>query len=227
MNRNQCYPSWDDVGVPPYLVEHIRRVPAGRVLNALSASIVRHVGTRMSLSYHCEVCGHAYKPQRAAEEYSLCSQCQSMRIRCIRVLKTATDKAQPQPQQRRNRPQGIQPYGMPRNHDPEDQDLEDEDVGLESILKSMNDNYSKYFGVEEPGEFVKSTWNSGSWRVKFCGGEQVFERSVAVAHKRAAILCPFLWDRTWDWKKGFRIQEYGRKVHLTPILWQMGAHNHG
>lgn len=226
MNRNQCYPSWEDVGVMPYLVEYIRRVPAGRVLNALSTSIVRHVGTRASLSYHCEGCGHSYKPQRAAEEYSVCGQCQSMRIRCIRVLKTATDKAnQPQQQQpqRRNRPpQGINPYNLP-----EEREIEDEDLSLESILKSMSENYSKYFAVGDPGEFVKSTWNSGLWRVKFCGGEQVSDRSVVVAHKRAAVLCPFLWDRTWDWKKGFRIQEYGRKVHLTPVLWQMGGRNHG
>lgn len=223
MERNHKYPSWTDVGVPPLLVEHIRSLPAGRTLNAVVAGVVRHASTRVSITYYCETCGHQHKPQRSADEYSICTACQSMAIRCGRSLKPSSDRPGGQAAPRPARRQDGGGYALRAAPEPP----EDEDATLTAILSAMSENYSKYFGVTDPGEFVHSTWRSGSWRVRFFGGEDVPDQSVVVAHKKAAVLCPFLWDRNFDWKKGFRIQEAGRRVHLTPILWHLAMNAHG
>lgn len=222
MDRNQKYPVWADVGVPPVLVEHLRSLPPGRTLNAVVAGVVRHAATRVSINYHCETCGHQHKPQRSADEYSICTECQSMAIRCVRSLKPSSDRAAGQPARPARRQDGGG-YALRPPQDPP----EDEDATLTAILSAMCENYSKYFGVSDPGEFVHSTWRGGQWRVRFVGGEDVSDPSVAAAHKKASVLCPFLWDRNYDWKKGFRIQEAGRRVHLTPILWHLAMNAHG
>ena len=226
MSESINYPSWQDVGVPVFFVDYLRRMGQGGTLDYLILNRVFRFNVRAQYVYECKNCGHTKSLHRHFEDYSTCEKCGEHKITSTAYWRMGKDKCEPYSQR---------------------------DGLVSKIIQQMATDYGQYFRDVPPDDFVDCGWewnkngveipktgpafgklssdpeaeqvesNFGpkpSFAMKFCCGEKVVAPNQIVSVCRAAILCPFLWDDCFDWK--YMVQrDHGRETHILPLLYML------
>ena len=75
MSESINYPSWQDVGVPVFFVDYLRRMGQGGTLDYLILNRVFRFNVRAQYVYECKNCGHTKSLHRHFEDSSTCEKC--------------------------------------------------------------------------------------------------------------------------------------------------------
>jgi DNA-directed RNA polymerase subunit RPC12/RpoP len=167
------YPTWSDVGVPQQLVDYIKELPPGGFLDSLVHQFVYRGTRRPSYLYRCARCGYKYRPERALEEIACCPQCQN-------TLLTRSSRV--------SWFREVNYYSR-------------SDHRIPTIINIVYNSYRYYFGEWITSVVEDCGWNEEDDLVhfKFFGGERFEDVSPKMCLLKAAVLCPYLWDTTFNW----------------------------
>ena len=195
------YPSWEDVGIPLLLVNSIKTLPPCYMLDSLVHQLAFRGKRRPQYVYRCDRCGNQWRPERNSEEVTSCPKCGSYQVCCTPQLRFGKE---------------IPSYTKRIHH-------------LNEVIRNVLINYVSYFKVEPPEKLVDVGWGELNVYAQFLGGERVVEISPKLCLYRAVILCPYLWDNSFDWTEDSRTDTLNVE-HICPILhnfchpqWIMGG----
>lgn len=214
MEDTVVYPTWSQVGVPPSIVESIKRLPSGMLLSYLVLNRVFRFDVKAQYKYHCDNCGLHKLVNRVYDDYTRCEKCG----------KTNTLRSSP-----------LWRMGK-------DNIVRIDEGYAASILQRMHENYAAYFNCYPPEGFLNSAWmldmnvslprrepalgslapevkdkRRAKVQAAFICGDTVEASQQSLAIAKAAVLCPFLWDDLFDWRYGIT-KDRGRETHLTPLI---------
>lgn len=193
MENKLNLPSWSDVGMSEVFVQNLRTAPPSTV-EMFYFDRVTHTGRKHSYRYHCGVCGHTHKPNKLTDDYSICDGCKSRCICLTAQLKPLVGSG------------GV--------------NLTDALLG--DATRAMTANYANYFGnIEVPDDLVKFGWKQKTFRVQFLGGEEVEGVQMGVTVARAALLTPFIWDTSYDWKEHRHMKHADQCTYISPIFYDI------
>lgn len=191
------FPTWHDVGIPDHLVQSMRRLCHEQAIEGLVFDKVFHYNRRMQYTYVCGVCGYVHRAEKSYEDYSTCQKCESRGVHATQSVR----------QWGRTHPNGCSQM---------------DEFGRE-VLSKMRENYLLYFGGRG-GDFAPEDILSFHWRydavvARFVGGEEADDRITTRAVCKAAIMTPFLWDNSFDWKNHCK-RSPNRRIALVPTLYE-------
>jgi len=221
MDEPITYPTWSDVGVPSVMVDAIRRLGNGEILDYLILNRVFRFQIKAQYVYTCQKCHHQKRLSRNYESYLVCEQCKSEKISSTANWRMGKDR--------------IQSYSDSGS-----------DTSVRKLVQQMSTVYGQYFRDYPPEDFVKCDWvlkreamslphHESAWAQyannsnpefasdmpcfssQFCCGEKVVANTERLAICKAAVLCPFLWDDCFDWKY-LAPRDEGRETHILPLL---------
>ncbi len=219
MDHSIQYPTWQDVGVPPSLVNAIRRLTSGDVIDYLLVNRVFRFHIRAQYVYMCDECHSVKKLSRNWEDYSQCEQCGSALISSSANWRMGKDHMKPYSKDESNVRvvvrQMAEVYGMYFRDYPPDNFLECDWV-VDRDTVQLPKEQDQAFGRYQPQEdFIPHELPMFS--AKFCCGDQVTLPTQTLAICQAALLCPFLWDDRYDWKYKMP-RETNQETHLLPLI---------
>lgn len=166
-------PSWQEVGIPQIMVDHIKQLKPGFAFDSLVHQVVFQNNKKLFVSYNCDICGHKFSPTKTTDEVSNCVSCYSKRVRCIQSLKF-------------NKGTKLPTYSRKGSY-------------LSTLFAQMSENFSNYFKAF-PERNLDWEWHGDLYHVAFAGGETATGSMPRTAVAKAALLTPYLWDTTFDWK---------------------------
>ncbi len=219
MDQAIQYPTWKDVGMPLSFLNYIRLLPAGEIIDYLLLNRVFRYHIRSQYVYMCDECRHVKKLSRNWEDYSQCERCSSGLISSSANWRMGKDK--------------MKSYSKHESH-------------VRTIVREMTEVYGTYFRDYPPDNFLECDWEvdrdtlqlpNGQekafgryqqqedfipnslpmFSVKFCCGDKVTSPDQTLAICHAALLCPFLWDDTYDWKYKMP-RETNQATHILPLI---------
>ncbi len=187
-------PSWGDVNVPSSLVNSIKAATLysqSSLMDSLIHQFIFRNRRRPSYHYTCSACQYHWRSERSTEEVGSCPSCPSNVITSVVVLRFGKE---------------VPAYTKRASFD--------------DVLNQLKQNYLYYFGtIPEP--FADVGWQRnfpyGEVYSQFVGGERISEGSVRMCLAKAAILNPFLWDRSFDWSQDRGVDKMNVD-HISPIL---------
>ena len=221
MDEPITYPTWSDVSIPPIMVDAVRHLNQGQVLDYLILNRLFRFQIKAQYVYTCQKCGHQKRLSRNYESYLECERCKSEMISSTANWRMGKDR--------------VKPYSQPNS-----------DISVRKIVQQMSTVFGQYFRDYPPEDFVKCDWvlnrdaiplpQEGSvwgqytngaqpdlpsdmpcFSAQFCCGEKVVAATERLSICKAAVLCPFLWDDCFDWKY-LSPRDKGRETHLLPLL---------
>lgn len=89
------------------------------------------------------------------------------------------------------------------------------------IITNMTKNYYQYLCEYNDNSF-NICWENGKFYAFFLSGEKVGDYHPSSTIAKAAILCPFLWDATFNWQDSIR-NDRDRHLHITHLIKQWGS----
>lgn len=169
-------PTWRDVNVPPHVVNLIRRAKAGPALDRMVYELVYHCTRRVTYTYVCAGCRYSHTPNKITEDYPHCIRCGRKQLKCIGGWKNSADR--------------ISSYSSNIR-------------AANELIGQMRSNIGLYTNqYTETGHFTCGvTASPHGFFAQFTSGTAATARSPAAAVAKAAILCPFLWDRKFNWSQ--------------------------
>lgn len=160
------YPSWDDVGIPAFVVNCIKDMPASGTLDVLIHQMVFRHRRKPQFTYWCDGCTFRYIPQRQHEEYAACGNCGGQKLRCEATMRFPPDTVP----------------GYSRSY-----------TRFNSLLRQMSDNHIITFG--DPAErVIDCGWRDEMLYSRFEGGIEVEGDKPRLCLMKSALLVPYLWD---------------------------------
>ena len=179
------FPSWHDVAMPLTLIESVKRLPPCYFLDSLVHQLVMGNKRKPQYTYTCDTCGCSHRPEKATDEVVHCPECDGQQMRCAASWRFTKE---------------IQPFSRSSY------------VSLAKLISSMRGNFICYFG--EMPKYMNCGWDvSGGLYCQFQGGELVCDTTPRLCIVKAAILCPYLWNNSFNDKTDTIHGE-----HLAPIL---------
>lgn len=222
MDEIRSYPTWEDVGVTPLMVNAVKNLNSSRILDYLVLNRVFRFIVKAQCFYKCSHCGYGKKSSRIFEDYSSCESCGSLLVSSVFNWRMGKDQ--------------LEDFSS------------DENLSVR-VIEQMPRVYGEYFKDYPPDNFLHGVWDvkkpvlnidnkpdiygklqnsqhnyvpgsAPSYVAKFCCGEEVRASNPTLAIAKAAVLCPFLWDDCYDWKFNSP-KDRSQETHLLPIfnLW--------
>lgn len=186
------YPQWSDVGIPASLQDAMIQLEHGPLLTLLVEERVFHTENKTNFIYTCGACGWHHIVNRSYEAYDECQKCHAKQIKAVPFWKNSKDTVKP-------------------THRSE--------LVSYKIAEQMGVNYRTYFNVRD-SLVLELYWNQFGFNAKFKGGTgTVVATSPYVAIAKAAILCPYLWDSSFNWKIG-RKTDKTADCNITHLVYQ-------
>ena len=185
------YPQWTDVGVPVLLRHAIDQLDHGLLLSYLIEDRVFHIENKPNYIYTCGSCGWHHIVRRAYEAYDDCQKCGSKQIRAVPFWKNNKDNIKPS-------------FRM-------------EHLSYK-IAEQMSLNHKMYFNCCNK-EYLELGWLSHGFRASFKGGTPVIASSPYVAIAKAALSCCYLWDASFNWKLGKKMDRFA-DFNITHLVHQ-------
>lgn len=162
------HPTWKDMSIPGMLVYSIKTLPACYMIDSLVFQLVYRNRRRPLRTYFCNKCGHVHRPERSSEEISGCPKCESLLVHCSVQWRWSRE---------------VPSYSRKTGHK------------FDNIYEAMFHNYVVYFKATPPPNFFDCGWGDNHLYAQFAGGELVTGDSPRLCIAKAAILCPYLWDK--------------------------------
>lgn len=164
-------PSWQDIEVPTYIVEHIKSSNDLLFLDRLLNIFVFKTAPKIKFTYECLNCGKTYRPERNSEMLHGCHHCGFLHVICHRVC-----------------PNGDRYIYLESNFSYNK---------ISNIIKTMAVNYINFYD-KNPGCIIDCGFNQDdnnkySTYSEFKEGEKICGVSPRINLIKSAILCPYLW----------------------------------
>lgn len=182
-------PTWDSVKMIPSLITYISKIINQDMLRRFVAHKVLHKKIKVVNNFICNNCGYCYTTKRLHEDYSKCEKCKSQIITMSPSIMGLDIK-------KTSELTDIVPY-MQRNCE----------VYFKNNWSCENDEFLT----------IKYKPQIPCFSAKFIVGDEACDNSIQNVIYKAALLCPFLWDKTFDWQLLYKkTSENGD--HLTPLF---------
>ncbi len=208
MDKSIQYLTWSDVGLPSYLINSIKESENNSCINYFVLNRVFRFIPKPQYYYLCGSCDYRKTLTRVYEEYSVCEDCgKTHKLHVTPQLRMGRDKCRP---------------------------FKDHICG--AILRQMHLNHLIYYSQEAPKDFFRSGWKYNALAVnneydednlygdtvnafgQFTSGDLVEDESHMMAICKSAILTPFLWDESFDWRLRIH-REKSKHTHITPLIY--------
>src|SRR6185437_367948 len=175
------------------LVAAVKAISSDTLLEQLIYEKVFHHNRRLQYVYVCGVCGYPHKAEKSTEDYGQCKKCMSNAVRATQHLRGWTRQ---------------HPTGCSKS-----------EGFAQEVVDKMRSNYSQYFGmspwlIDGDADLVVFKWKKGLISAEYIGGDVVEERTTPKALCKAALLVPFIWDGSFDWKT----VSFRPSCRLSPLL---------
>lgn len=194
--------TWQDVGISQYFLDILRSLKPGDFLDCAIAMYVFDHNPKLNIKYACSGCGYSKTLQRIHEDYPCCVKCGNSTI-----------------------------YATPLIAYKEFMSYSDGEVEISKIITALHKKYRSYYNVmPDKDSFINFNIdflnNNSIYTAQFLSGEQVTANSLSFAICKAAILCPFIWDNTYDWKSCSK-KEPMKQTHISNLLYLLSTYGVG
>ena len=183
------HPSWADVSIPQSIVYSVNELPPCYFMDSLVHQLVYRHKRKPQFTYTCQRCGFAYRPEQSSEEIACCQRCSSMLLRVVSNWRWGKE---------------VPCYSRKNTHK------------LQGIIGAMRDLYITYFGTPA-ATIINCGWEDDYGYCQFSGGDKVYDRSVRMCIVKSAVLCPYIWDMSFDWSQPPH-EDTVNTEHISPIL---------
>jgi DNA-directed RNA polymerase subunit RPC12/RpoP len=182
------YPTWQQVDIPKSFVDLIAKTSNGLIINYLLSDRVFRSENKIMYNYQCIRCGQNRNEIRQYEDFSSCEKCRTDLVVGYPYWKDSKNTVR---------------------------------IKTESseIVNFMLFNYRKYFNENiSEDKFFSIYWKNNRFICKFAGGDEILDSSSVNAVAKAAILCPYLWDSSFNWKHLIK-NEHG-EISISNLIYQ-------
>lgn len=235
------YPTWHDVNTPKSIVEWIKQsYRPTDMFNYLIFSKIFHYVPKIQYCFECGSCNRVKRTSRAYEEYLHCDHCNadSTALKFSVQWNMGKDQVAQYSSNESVLPSIIKvmsdAYYAYFNETPPVNFLNTnwsinrgEDVfNLRKHLEPQNEYEEEELNPFLDNPFVKvsnplppqpNPNDTPVFSAKFFGGEESVGINQHFTVCKAALLCPFIWDDTFDWDLMFK-RNKASQSHIIPLL---------